>query len=55
LIVKNLMRKYSLGVYSVERACQIYEVLYRNALSTGVAVVKSVDVFHPSARRWRAL
>ncbi|MBR0675013.1 tape measure protein [Roseomonas alkaliterrae] len=30
---------------SVERAGQVYEVLYRNALSTGVAVSESVDAF----------
>jgi len=30
---------------SVERAGQVYEALYRNALSTGVAVSESVDAF----------
>ena len=30
---------------SVERAGQVYEALYRNALSTGVAVAESVDAF----------
>ncbi|WP_198369492.1 tape measure protein [Roseomonas rosulenta] len=30
---------------SVERASQVYEALYRNALSTGVAVSESVDAF----------
>ena len=30
---------------SVERAGQVYETLYRNALSTGVAVSESVDAF----------
>ncbi|MBX6387228.1 MAG: tape measure domain-containing protein, partial [Microbispora sp.] len=30
---------------SVERASAVYEALYRNALSTGVAVSESVDAF----------
>ena len=30
---------------SIERAGQVYEALYRNALSTGVAVSESVDAF----------
>ena len=30
---------------SVERASQVYEALYRNALATGVAVSESVDAF----------
>jgi tape measure domain-containing protein len=40
---------------SVERAREIYEALYRNALQTGVAVTESVDAFQRFAIASRAI
>ena len=40
---------------SIERARDLYETLYRNALATGVAVTESVDAFQRFAIAARAI